>query len=282
MELQEKLPSIRKQGLGLAAISYDSPAILKHFADRKKISYPLLSDPQSKVIRNYGILSEGVPANTPAAVEDRFKPGGQWFGVPIPGTFIIRPDGVVVSKYFEDDYRERYTASDILVRQYGEGGVAGETKETKHLTLSSSASLERVKMGERIALVLDVELKPQMHVYAPGVKDYMPIEWDLQESPAIKVHPAAYPKSKKLRLEAIKETVPVYEGKFRVTRDVTIGSDSAVKPLLDEKGELVITGTFHYQACDERMCYFPQAVPVKWMLKYDSLDQERVPAELRR
>jgi peroxiredoxin len=282
VELQAKLPGIQKQQLGLAAISYDSPAILKHFADRKKISFALLSDPQSKVIRDYGVLSEGVPPNTPAAVEDRFKPGGQWFGVPIPGTFIIGPDGVVVSKYFEDDYRERYTASDILVREYGESGSTGETKETKHLKLTTSSSSASVKMGQRIALVLDVDLKSQMHVYAPGVQGYVPIEWDLQESPAIKIRPAAYPGSKKLRLKAIKETVPVYEGRFRVARDVTIGSDAAVKPLLNEKRELVIHGTFRYQACDERICYLPQTIPVMWTLQYEALDQERVPAELRR
>jgi len=37
----------------LAAISYDSEAILKYFADRRKIDFPLLADPDSKIIRAY-------------------------------------------------------------------------------------------------------------------------------------------------------------------------------------------------------------------------------------
>jgi len=38
------------------------------------------------------------------------------YGVPYPGTFILDAKGVVVSRYFEDDYRERVSASDILLR----------------------------------------------------------------------------------------------------------------------------------------------------------------------
>ena len=50
MELEQNLSGIRKQGLGLAAISYDSPEVLKNFAGRMHISFPLLSDPESKII----------------------------------------------------------------------------------------------------------------------------------------------------------------------------------------------------------------------------------------
>ena len=45
------------QGLKLAAISYDSVEILKSFADRRKIDFPLLSDPDSKAIRAYEVLN---------------------------------------------------------------------------------------------------------------------------------------------------------------------------------------------------------------------------------
>ena len=44
VELEQNLSRIQKEGLGLAAISYDSVAILKNFADRRKITFPLLSD----------------------------------------------------------------------------------------------------------------------------------------------------------------------------------------------------------------------------------------------
>jgi peroxiredoxin len=101
VELQQNLEKTRRRGLGVAAISYDTVGVLRTFAQRKGISYPLLSDADSKVIRAYALLNETVP------------PGLPQFGIPFPGTFILDAFGLVVSKYFESDFRQRYTASDI-------------------------------------------------------------------------------------------------------------------------------------------------------------------------
>ncbi len=265
------MANVRRQGLGLAAVSYDSPAVLKSFADRKSIAFPMLSDADSKTIRAYGILNEAVAANSAQ------------YGIPHPGTFILNTRGEVISKYFEDDYRERYTASDILVRQFGgTAGASHATVDTKQLHLETSASLAAVRTGQRIALTINVDLKPKMHVYAPGVEGYIPIDWTIAESPAIKIFPAAYPASKKLRLPAINETVPVYQGKFRLERDVTIGPDAGVKPLLNDKGDLTIAGSFRYQACDDKICYVPQNLPLSWTVHYEALDRQRAPDELQK
>jgi hypothetical protein len=271
VELQAKLAEFRKQGIGVAAISYDSPAVLKDFAGRRGITFPLLSDRGSNTIKAFGILNEAVPAGTP------------FFGIPHPGTYIVDPGGRVTAKYFEDDYTQRFTASDILVSQFGSSaGAAHATTETKHLRLSSSASADRVRSGQRIALTLDVELKPDMHVYAPGVKGYIPIEWTMAPTEAILVHPMVAPPSKTLHLPAIDETVSVYGGQFRLVRDITIAKDAKLKPLLDTNGNFTIEGKFRYQACDDRMCYIPQTVPVKWTLHLEAHDRERVPEQLQR
>lgn len=255
----------------MAAISYDSPAILKNFAERRGITYPLLSDPDSKVIRSFGLLNNSVRQNTPQ------------FGIPHPGTFILDPKGVVTRKYFEEDYGQRVTSSDILVRQFGEKGAApGQSVETKHLRLSSSASMAAAHTGQRLALVLDIDLKPRMHVYAPGIEGYIPIDWKITGNPALKVHEAIYPASTRLHLKAIKETVPVYKGRLRLVQEVTIGPEAQVKPVLAGDGTLAVEGNFRYQACDDRVCYLPQTIPLKWILKYEPLDRERAPAEMRR
>ena len=44
MQLQNTKQKFEAQGLKLAAISYDSPAILKDFAERHNIDFPLLAD----------------------------------------------------------------------------------------------------------------------------------------------------------------------------------------------------------------------------------------------
>ena len=107
MELEQSAPGFKAKGFGVAALSYDSPAVLKHFAERAKITFPLLSDPDSKVIRAFGILNETVPKDNP------------FFGIPHPGAYLVDPRGKVISKYFEDDYTQRDTASSILVREFG-------------------------------------------------------------------------------------------------------------------------------------------------------------------
>jgi peroxiredoxin Q/BCP len=81
VELEQHLGAIRKQGLGVAAISYDSVGALRSFADRQHITYPLLSDPDSKIIRTYDILNEAV------------KPGTPTYGIPYPGGYVVDARG---------------------------------------------------------------------------------------------------------------------------------------------------------------------------------------------
>jgi peroxiredoxin len=272
VELEQNRAEFRNLELGIAAISYDSVAVLHNFAERRGIHFPLLSDPDSKVIRQLGILNESMPKDNP------------FFGVPYPGTFVLDAQGVITAKYFEDDFRERYTSADILARQLGVRPQAARSEvEGKQLKLEAAASNVLVGAGQRVSLTLDIEMKPNMHVYAPGVEDnYIPIGWKMKESDAAAAHEVSYPPSEKLHLAAIDETVPVYRDRFRLTREITIGQDAKVRPALDSSGKFTVEGTLRYQACDDRVCYIPQELPVKWTFQYAEFDRERAPVELRR
>lgn len=252
----------------MAAISYDSVAVLKDFADRKHVTYPLLSDSDSKIIRTFGILNETVPANSMA------------YGIPYPGTYVVDPSGKVVAKFFEDDYKERFPTLEILDQI---GGAIGSTRTTvkgKHLQLSLSASTIVVHPNQRVALFLDIDLTQKMHVYAPGVQGYIPIDWKMAET-GTKLYPVSYPVPEKLRLEVIKETVPVYRRHVRLEEDVVIETEPQVKPLLNPQGELTLEGSLQYQACDDQECYIPETVPLKWTFSFEPLDRERVPVGLQ-
>lgn len=246
--------------------------MLKNFAERRHITFPLLSDEGSKTIRAFGILNTEVSQGTP------------FYGIPHPGTYIVDTNARVVAKYFEDDFRQRYTASDILVTRFAAAGAGTShvTTETQHLRLSASASADHARPGQRIALSLDIELKPGMHVYAPGVEGYIGIDWNMKSSQAVTVHPVQFPPSKQINLPAIGESVAAYEGRFRLVRDITIADQKIVKPLLGSNGELQIEGEFRYQACDDRICYVPKTVPLRWTIRVESLDTERAPSELQR
>lgn len=105
MELQGRLNDIRSQGFALAAISYDPPATLKKCADSRGITFPLVSDGGSEIITRYGILNR------------QQEPGSRAFGVPHPGTFLVDRSAIVVARFFEEPYQERYTAATILALQ---------------------------------------------------------------------------------------------------------------------------------------------------------------------
>lgn len=266
----EKVEGFEAKGLKVAAVTYDSVAALKNFSDRAGIRYPMLSDEGSKTIRAFGILNESIPEDNP------------FYGVPYPGTYIVDAEGRVKSKYFEPDYRERFTAAAILLKEFNEGGVRGSEIGTPHLKLRTSTSNERAYAGSRITLVLEMELSERMHVYAPGVQaPYIPIEWKLDASKAWNTLPPALPAARTLRLEAIKETVPVFEGKVRLTRDIVVGQTAATAPALTPDGELTVKGSLRYQACDDKVCYTPRTIPLEWRIKVNPPDRQRVPAPLR-
>jgi hypothetical protein len=243
---------------------------LKNFADRQHITYPLICDTDSKIIRAFDILNETV------------KPGTSAFGIPYPGVYLVDVQGKVVAKYFEDDYADRVSTADILARQFGARfDAARRFTETKHLQITSAASNDIVRPGLRIVLRLDIQLKPGMHVYAPGVQGYIPIDWQLDPGgPAAKRPPFEYPASEMLPLETIAETVPVYRDHIALQRETTFGQEAALKPLISPGGELIVKGMFRYQACDDQKCYIPQDVPLEWRFRYKGLDRQRVPSEV--
>jgi peroxiredoxin len=271
VQLERQRLGFLEQGVRVAALTYDSVEVLRHFAARVGIEYPLLSDPKSEVIRAFGILNDTVDQDNPL------------FGFPYPGYYRIGPDGIVQGKYFEERSSDRFTAGEILVRELGaDPGTPRTEKQTNHLTLAAWSSDDKVRAGNRIALVLDINLKPKMHVYAPGVEGYYAIEWTMESAPGLKQQPPSYPPSEMLDLAAIGETVPVYQNSFRLVRDVTIGLQKEIQPLLGDDGSLAIKGALRYQACDDKVCYLPQTIPVEWKIQVEKDDRTRVPENLQR
>ena len=98
--MQRDLKSIEDAGVQVVGISYDSPEVLKRFCERAKITFPLLSDPDSKTIDAYHIRNEAAR--------------GKAEGVPNPGTFILDREGVIRSKLFLDGYRQRHTTEALI------------------------------------------------------------------------------------------------------------------------------------------------------------------------
>ena len=272
MELEGQLEAIRKRGLGLAAVSYDSVDILREFAARRGIGFPLLSDPGSEVIRRFGLLNPEYP------------PGDRAHGVPYPGTFVTDAAGVIRARFFEKTYVERRTAGSFLAVA---GDIPKEHAEeigTKAFALRTSLSNTAAAPGQRLTLVLDFEMQPTMHAYAPGVTGYRPLALRLDPQPLVTAHETAFPSSRPYLFVPLDETVPVFEGRFRVTRDVTLvgGRDPAlVEALKSPDPRLELRGTLEYQVCSDRVCLPPATLPLSWTVKLLPLDRERSPQAIQ-
>jgi hypothetical protein len=243
--------------------------ILKSFADRKKIDFPLLSDPDSQTIRAYGVLNN--------------EGSGQFKGMARPGYFVIDTHGVIREKFFEAKYRQRLSGNNVIGKLFPAlGDEVTDNVAAPHLRLDVAQSDRTGFPGGRITLTAEVELPPDVHVYAPGVQGYKAIALVMDPSPAAEFSPVRYPSAKVLFLPAINEQVPVFEGKFRITEDLQISSAAAFSGSLGTDGKtFTITGKFASQACDSKICYLPTSVPVQWQLQVLPLDRQRAPEDIR-
>src|SRR5258708_7084844 len=80
--------------------------------------------------------------------------------------------------------------------------------------------------------------------------------------------------------EAIQEHVPVFQGKFRISQDLTVTPSrisDGLRAVFSKERTISITGDLRYEACDQRVCYPPTSVPVTWQLQILPLDLKRSP-----
>ena len=134
---------------------------------------------------------------------------------------------------------------------------------TPHLTMATSASTATTpaRPGAVVQLFVDVIPDLNVHVYAPGAKDYLPIALEIAPVPGVTVGKLAYPKAQDLYFEPLNEHVPVFSAPFRLVQSVTIGR--AAKP----GQSIVVTGALKYQACDDKVCFNPVDAPVSWTIQ---------------
>jgi hypothetical protein len=269
VQLQNAQQRFAAQGIKLAAISYDTQAILRDFARRRGIDFPLLADPDSKIIRSFHVLNETAT--------------GRAKGVAFPGFFYIDANGVIREKFFEAYYANRFTANNVVAKLFPElTEDASHKVKAPHLQLALAQSDRSVIPGSRISLTINVTLPPDIHVYAHNAMGYKPMELIIRPAEDIDITSASYPSPKVLYLAATREPVPVFEGKFRIVQDVRIASSDAMLASLGDSGRtLWIVGELKYQACDQGICYPPTSAPVNWHLLVLPLDYHRPPKDIR-
>ena len=282
------MKEIQNQGLGLAAISYDSPEILAAFSKQRGIAFPLLSDQGSATIKAFGLLNPAVEwalgpdKDDPAVAAEVRKyvsavgANAGMAGMAFPGTFILDRRGRVTSRFFEDIYVERNTVTSVMA-QLGTGSapVAATKVSTAHLDLTAFATDTDVAPGNHFSLVFDVVPKRGIHVYAPGAASYRIVSLAVTPQPFVQLQPVKYPPSEIYFFKPLDERVPVYQKPFRLVQEVLLEGSQQAQAALQGKTSLTIDGSFEYQACDDRLCFTPATIPLSWTLALKPLIRER-------
>lgn len=93
--MQSQRGEFDKRGAELVALSVDSVDVSTALAEREKLSLTLLSDPERRVIRAFGLDDPGNEVSWPAV-------------------YVLAPDATVVHRAFFESYKERPPVAEIL------------------------------------------------------------------------------------------------------------------------------------------------------------------------
>jgi peroxiredoxin len=288
-ELQRDLPLLKRAGLGLAAISYDSREILRDFAARKKITFPLLSDHDSIAIRAYGVADR------------RYRPGAQLdidgsgevpvHGLADPAVFVISPEGKVVWRFVSEHEELRLTAANILQRATGQIVEQSRTPvEAGRIRVAATAGVASAGLGSRVMIGVELQIPPGWHVYGPQAGgEYHGLAWNMEASECSFIGDVAHPEPRWEQPAFADRKLPEYQGTVRLTRELVIrpmigNSNPAVlarfrKACLDSESKFRAAGSLQFQTCTDRECLPPQLIPLTWSFTFTPPDRERVPVE---
>jgi hypothetical protein len=299
VQLQRDVSILGRAGLGLAAISYDSVGVLRDFAKRKSITFPLLSDHESEVIGTYGIADRRYRKGMGLDVESERLYDNTFGKVPVFGlsyaaVFILTPDHRVKWRFVSEDFELRLTGAAILEEALGANADQVRTPiASRNVQITATATNTSVGLGNRIRIAVELKIPKGFHVYSPEVgNEYIGLSWEMDKSECLEVEKPVYSQPEWKLMKATGERLPVYEDTIRISRAISVKpgireSDPSVykrfcRLCVDPASRIHTSGVFKFQACDEQRCYPPQTVRVEWHFQFLVPDTQRSPDELKR
>lgn len=229
--------------------------MLHSFAEKHGITYTLLSDEGSKVIRALGLLNEQVYEQH--AAYGIPKQGHHW-GVPYPGIFLLNAEGYVMQKRFQQSYRERETGVGVLEQGFGiTSSVHGNEADGQSDGVKVRAYLdsETYRFFQRLWLTVELDIDPGLHVYGQPIPEgYIPLAIEVAPIQGMVVGTPQWPTPKSFHVAGLDEEFKVYEGKVAVSLPVT---------LTQEGDDQMLQVVVRYQACSKTDCFLPNSIALQ-------------------
>jgi hypothetical protein len=241
------------------AISYDAVDVLRGFAEKHGITYTLLSDEGSKVIRQLGLLNEHVYEHHAAygiPKQDRH------YGVPYPGAFLLDEQGCVIQKRFQQSYRERETGVGILQQGFRVESSMHRPEivgQAEGVEVRAYLDSETYRFFQRLWLTVELTIDAGLHVYGrPIPEGYIPLSIAVAPLAGLVVGEPQWPAPHLYRLEGLDEALSVYEGNVAVSLPLTFTQEGA---------EQTLHVSVRYQACSDTDCFLPSTITLQVPVK---------------
>jgi hypothetical protein len=231
-------------GISVYALSYDEPDALRDFRDAHGITYTLLSDPDSEIIRAFGILNTLIDPND-----------HPWYGIPYPGTYIVNADGVITHKFFDNNLAVRAGPEQLLSAARGESLLteAANTAVPDQVEVSVELDGEALASTVQRDLLVKFRVPRGRHVYAePAPSGSIAVDVVLDDNPRIVQRPLIRPLSESHTLSGTGESFQVHHDSFVLRLPLTVnrGAGGGIS-------EINVSGEVRWQACDDEVCDIP-------------------------
>ena len=242
------MPDFEAAGAKLYVLSYDEADALADFKKAHGTTFTMLSDPDSEVIRSFGILN--------ATIADDDHP---WYGIPYPGVYITDSEGIIVEKFFENNFTVRPGPEQLLAAVRGEEVLLEERPNpVSEVSVDVDFVGDSLPVGISRQIVARFSLPEGMHVYGQPVPEGLvaaSIELDEQVEGLVAYTPIT-PATRSMTLTGDGHTLEVYEGDVVLRLPVAQNGRAMTK---DEEGRWVsIAGRVRWQACDSEACGLPE------------------------
>lgn len=255
------LPRLDASGVALFALSYDPVAVLRAFADKHGLSFPLLSDEGSHVIRRLGLLNERVQEDHAAY---GIQPDPRHINLPYPGVFVLDESGVIVGKRFHESYRERDTGAALLgqtLRILEPGPVSAAGAPEDPILVSAWLDSPTYSFFQRMHLNVELRIAPGFRVCAPPAPDGMvPLTVHVSEIPGVEVGAVEWPSAQPSGVPGSDGLAFVHKGTIRGLVPLTFAAPPG-------GGDLTVELKVGYQGCSDLERLPPSSASVSLSIK---------------
>lgn len=255
------MEALESDNIKVYGISYDTQANLKKFTDDFDLSYDLLSDVDSEVIKMFGILNTTIHPDDEEI--DRAN-GRPYYGLPFPGVYVTDENGVVTEKFFYRHYASRASGGSIVNSAVGDILMPKESPQASlsndQIKITAFLADESLKFEYYSNLYIRFELADGLHIYGGDLPEgFIATTVSVEDTKGLRVGEPVYPETKPMRFDALDVTLNVYEGVVDIAIPVSLTAEVMNWTNPNKPESVNIPVKVDYQVCSDSVCYMPKS-----------------------